>query len=398
MKLTVTKIRAAAAGTLLQDGSGLMLKRTATGGRWVFRYQFSGRRRDMGLGSWPGVSLADARAQRTRWRQVLQAYRDPIAERQKLLHEERIKAATDPTLEELVDLIFASLSEKLRPSTRAAWREGIRRHILPKLGKRRASTLNQIDLRDVLQPIWRTKTATAQSVLSRLTIVFRNGKLMGFSVDPETCSAARLMLGHVELVNKPHPSTPWRSIPTLYARLDKGFVSHLALRWLILTLVRSESGRGARFDEIEGNIWTVPASRMKATKSSAKAFRVPLTGPALEIVAACRDLAGHSPYLFASPRGAAAGFIHTVSIRAALDVLNEPGRPHGFRSSFRSWVQDTDAASWDVAETALAHAIGGQVERTYARSDLLERRRHLMEAWARHVTGGGSNVRQLVSV
>lgn len=384
-KLTVTEIRAAPPGTKLQDGAGLILERSATGGKWTFRYSFAGRRRAMGLGSMPDVSLAAARKARAHWAALLQSGLDPISERQRIRDEEAARhSRADPTLEELALMVFEARKAKLRgDGERGRWFSPIRCHVLPKIGRRRASSVTQMEVKQAIAPIWRTKHETAEKALYRLKIIFREGKLMGLEVDPFTVDAARHMLGHVEHVETPIASTPWQDVPALFARLDSPTSSHLALRWIILTAARGDSARGARFDEIEGDVWTVPPDRMKGQRGKVREFRVPLSAAALDVLEVCRDHSWND-YLFPSPR---VGFISVQAAIKILDKMGEAGRPHGFRTSFRSWVQETDAAPWEVAETALAHSIGSKVERSYARSDLLDRRRILMQKWADFVTG-----------
>jgi integrase len=138
--------------------------------------------------------------------------------------------------------------------------------------------------------------------------------------------------------------------------------------------------------EIDGHIWTVPADRVKGTEGRVQPFRVPLSAEAQEVA---RIAAEVSPdILFPSPSGAT--FITDQALNKKLRKMHVAATVHGFRTSFRSWVQDTDACAWEVAETILGHQVGGRVERSYARSDLLERRAPVMEAWARFVTGAES--------
>ena len=161
---------------------------------------------------------------------------------------------------------------------------------------------------------------------------------------------------------------------------------------MILTATRTDSVRGMHFDEIDGDIWTVPAERMKGAQGKVRDFRVPLPPAALAIVDDLRPF--RSGLLFPGSTGRP---LTSKALEKALNTLGEAGRPHGFRTSFRTWVQDTRAADWDVAETALAHVIGNRIERSYARSDLLDQRRALMARWAAFVTGAeADNVVQLV--
>ena len=384
-KLTAAAIKAAKAGQHLQDGGGLLLRRSPSGGRWVFRYSFSGQRRDMGIGSWLEVSLAEARRIRGDWAAKLRLGVDPISERNRIRDEETARRRRrEPTFAEIAELVFEARKERLRGNgERGRWFSPLRVHVIPKVGARRITELQQNDIHAAIAPIWRTKNETAEKALQRTRIIFQEARLMGYQVDPFLCDAARHMLGHVNQETKPIAATPWQDLPALFKRLDKPYASYQALRWTILTATRSMSARGARFCEIDGDIWTVPSDRMKGGVGKVEDFRVPLSTAALKVVESCRSLR-QSDWLFPSPR---TGCVTQNAMANILNDLREPGRPHGFRTSFRSWVQDTDSASWEVAETALAHTIGNKVERSYARSDLLEKRRVLMEAWGRFVMG-----------
>lgn len=392
-RLTVLQIRKAAVGQKLDDGAGLRLYKLSDGARWVYRYTIAGVRREMGLGGLEHVSLTEARNERDRWAMVLREGKDPISER------ERIRSAAaaalsdqDPTLEEITKIVFEARKEGLRADgERGRWMSPFEQHIFPKLGKRRISKLNQNDIADVLRPIWKTKHPTAKKAIQRLHIVFRQAKLMGRDVDPFTIEAAQHILGVVRHKTTSIVSTPWPEIPALYAKLDRSGASYDCLRWIILTAVRSESARGARFDEIEGDVWTIPADRIKAKEGKAEEFRVPLSTATLDLLEKIRERHG-SEYLFPSYRK---GHITDVAVSKVLNGLKEPGRIHGFRTSFRTWVQDNEAASYDVAETSLAHTVGNKVERVYARSDLLDPRRVLMERWAAFVTGQPAKVVRL---
>ena len=343
-----------------------------------------GRRREMGLGSYPAVSLSEARRERDRWALALRQGKDPITERQ------AVKAAAleaidrdDPTLERLARDVLAARAETLKGAGRVGrWLSPLECHVFPKLGRKPISTIHQADLKVALAGIWKSKHPTAEKAIQRLRIIFRQGKLMGYSCDPFTVDAAEHMLGHVQHRPEPIASTAWQDIPDLYSWLTGRGTSAACLQFMSLTLVRAGGCRSARFDEIDGNIWTVPAERMKGRVDKVTDFRVPLSDQAVALVEARRAFGGE--FLFAGPNGRP---ISDASLSKFMRENNQDGRPHGLRTSFRTWVQDTDAAPWEVAETILAHTIGGKVERSYARSDLLERRRPVMQAWADYVTG-----------
>lgn len=382
--LTAVAIRKAGAGRL-GDGGGLELHKAEDGtGKWTWRYSFAGKRREMGLGAFPTVGLADARRERDRWALALAQGKDPISERKAAQDAAKAELArVDPSLRDLAsDVLDARKAGLRREGKSARWLSPLERHVFPRIGHKPISTIRQVDIKDALAPIWRTKYPTAEKAIQRLRIVFRQGKLMGFDCDPFTVEAAQHMLGQVIHEPEPISATPWQEIPDLYARLEDGGVVAQCLRFAILTLVRASGCRGARFDEIEGGIWTVPAERVKGRVGRVRDFRVPLSAEAIALVEARRLLGGE--FLFTGPRDRP---VTDASLSKRMKDMGEDGRPHGFRTSFRTWVQDTDACPWDVSETILDHTIGGTVERTYARSDLLERRRPVMEAWARFVTG-----------
>lgn len=379
-RLSAVKLKTAKPGKL-QDGGGLILDKTEDGGKWLWRYRFAGASREMGLGSYPLVTLAEARRLRDKWALVLTDGKDPISERRRQIEAEKAAMAkTDPTLEEVAVMAFDGLKATLKgEGERGRWYSPLRVHVMPKIGKRKLSSLHQSDLAEALRPIWRKKHPTAQKAIQRLGIVFRWAKLAGYDCDPFTVDAAAHILGEVQHEPQGIEATPWRAMPALYAKLGGDLTSRRALRFMVLTCARADSVRGARFSEIEGNVWTVPGERMK----SGKAFRYPLSPQALEIVAEAREGAVDD-FLFPSYRRGAC--ITETALLKALNTLGEAGRPHGFRSSFRTWVQDTRACDWDVAEMVLAHVVGGRVERTYARSDLLDERAAVMVRWADYVT------------
>lgn len=374
------------------DGDGLELHKKGDAGKWLYRYSFAGKRREMGLGAYPAVSLADARRDREKWASVLQQGRDPITERKAQMEAARLEMERhDPTLESLAQDVLEAHKGKLRNEGRAArWLSPLQVHVFPKIGRKPISEVHQTDIKAALAPIWRTKHPTAEKAIQRLHIIFRQGRLMGFDCDPHTVEAAQYMLGHVQHTPKPIAATPWQDLPAMFERFENRSTVASCLQFMMLTVVRASGCRGARYDEIEDGVWTVPAERMKGQVGKVTDFRVPLSAAALRIVEHRRALGGD--FLFSGPRGKP---VSDASLSKFMKDAQEVGKPHGFRTSFRTWVQDTDACPWDVSETILAHSIGNKVERSYARSDLLDRRRPVMEAWASHVTGAAGNVVKL---
>ena len=366
-----------------------MLVRSGGSGKWVWRYSFLGRRRDMGLGSQSAISLAEARKLRDRWASVLARGDDPISIRETEREAARLEMdRQDPTFEHMAQLVFDAKRDALRGGgTRGRWMSPINLYMVPALGRKRMSSIHQSDIYAALQPIWREKHPTAIKAINRTKIIFEQARLMGADCDPFTVEAAKHMLGEVDHRVRHLEAMPWRDVPDLYARLAEPSAVNMCLKWCILTLVRSFGCRGARFDEIEDDIWTVPADRIKGRASHVQEFRVPLSREAQEIASTARQFS--SDYLFP---GLKRGHVSDVALGKAMKRAGANGTVHGLRTSFRTWVQDTDACSFDVAETVLGHRIGSLVERSYARSDLLDRRRIVMEKWATFVTQSAAEV------
>lgn len=383
MKLTALGIKKACDGRH-GDGNGLELHKKNKTGKWIFRYSFGGKRREMGLGTWPTISLADARKERDKWALVLSQGGDPISGRRAQRDASAAELARrDPTLEELTNEVFEAYRSSLRKGgSSGRWMSPLKTHVFPKLGHRPISTIQQRDIHDALKPIWKTMYPTAEKAIQRLHIVFREGRLYGHQCDPFTIDAAKSMLGIVSHKTKHLASTQWQDIPELYAKLEGKGTSASCLQFMILTLVRAGGCRQARFDEFNGDIWTVPAERMKGKEGQVEDFRVPLSESVMNIIDRRAQLS--SNWLFKGHRG---NPISDSTLSKYMRDHGLPGTPHGFRTSFRTWVQDNDAAPFDVAETILAHRLGGKTERAYARSDLLERRRVTMLKWSAFVTG-----------
>ena len=174
------------------------------------------------------------------------------------------------------------------------------------------------------------------------------------------------------------PALHWRDVPAFYQSLDQGTVTELALRLLILTAVRSAPLRFLHLDQIDGNVWTIPAEAMKGRKDATSDFRVPLSSEALEVIEQAKPFA-RDGFLFAGVRR---GVISDATMSKFMDRRGMVERPHGFRSSFRDWVAEATNAPHEVAEKCMAHVTGGAVELAYRRTDYIEQRRVLMERWA----------------
>jgi integrase len=363
------------------DGAGLWLHRREDGGaQWVLRYTIDGRRREMGLGAVGHVSLKEAREAADRWRAVVRSGKDPIRERER---QRRQDARNFHLLKDVAQDAFESRKAELKGDGKAGrWFTPLELHVLPKLGSVPVAEIDQRDIRDVLAPIWHDKGETARKALNRLRICLRHAAALGLEVDLQAPDKARALLGQSRASSTNIPAMPWREVPAFYRSLDDGSVTHLALRLLILTAVRSAPLRHIREEQIDGNVWTVPAEAMKGRKGTTADFRVPLSAEALAVIDQARRHA-RGGFLFASVRR---GVISDMAMSVFMKRAGLAYRPHGFRSSLRDWIEEETTTPYEVAETILGHVVGGAVERAYRRTDYLEQRRAVMEAWASFVS------------
>ncbi len=349
----------------------------------------------MGLGRYDskgefGASLKEAREYAEKWRSIVRQGKDPIKERER---QQREAAKADYTLETVAEEAFEARKAELRDDGKAGrWFTPLKLYVLPKLGQVPVEDIDQRDIRNTLAPIWHEKADTAQKALNRLRITLRYAAAMGLDVDIQATEKAKALLGKTRHVIQNIPSMPWQEVPTFYDSLDKGTITHLALRLLILTSLRSKPIRFCRLDEIEGDVWTVPADNMKALKGHETDFRVPLSNEALSVIERAKPLA-RDDYLFPSQRR---GVISDATMSRMMKRRELEFRPHGFRSSFRTWCAEATDVTDQVAEAAMAHVTGSKVERAYRRTDFLEQRRVLMERWADHVTGKSGEFARMV--
>lgn len=380
-KLSAVHVRQSPAGKY-GDGGGLwLLKSSKDTGSWMLRVAVHGRLRHMGLGSIADVSLADARVAAAKWRAVARDGRDPIRERER---HRRDAARNLHLLEDVARDAFEARKAGLRGDGKAGrWFGPLENHVLPKLGKTPVADIDQIAIRDTLKPIWQSKASTAEKAIQRLSIVMKHAAALGYAVDLQACAKAQALLGAQGHEVQNIPSLPWQDVPEFYASLDNGSATHLALRFLILTGLRSAPVRLARLDHIDGNILTVPASLMKGQRGKVSDFRVPLSPEALEVIEEAKRQSRNG-LIFPSTRGVA---MSDMSLSRMMERREMEARPHGFRSSLRVFLAEKGCPR-DIGEMILGHSVLGKVEASYMRSDLLDIRRGWMDRWARFVTTG----------
>ncbi|NSZ73227.1 tyrosine-type recombinase/integrase [Agrobacterium tumefaciens] len=379
--LTVKAITASKAAKL-RDGGGLYLISKGTGRYWIFNYTFAGLRREMGLGPLHTVGLADARGKAEAARKLVRSGVDPLAAKREA--EEQSPKAT--TFGAYADAFIDSAVKAGRwrgAKTEARWRNLLTNHAKPI----RAKTLASIRVRDVVQvlePIWGDKQETAEKLREAIERVLDSAKVEGHR-SGDNPAAWKGALEHVlhkpnEISNRNHHAAmPHADASAFWKKLaEVRGVGARALEFTILTAARSGETRGAVWDEFDlaAKIWTVPAVRMKG----GKLHRVPLSEKAVTLLKAMKAQAVND-LVFPGVRDKRS--LSDMSLTKALKAAGAGAfTVHGFRSSFRDWATESAHAPREIAEACLAHAVGDAVERSYARSDALERRRALMGQWA----------------
>ncbi|MCC7429025.1 MAG: integrase arm-type DNA-binding domain-containing protein [Alphaproteobacteria bacterium] len=415
----------------LSDGGGLLLDVRPSGAKvWLCRVMVAGKRRDMGLGGYPAVSLKDARQRAAEARRQAAGGDDPIAARaQRQRDLERARGAKDEAEARTFRAVARACIAAEAPGwknqrTALLWEHSLERWAFPALGNVPVAEIDRAAVRRAIDTVWTTRPATGRKVLRRIGAVLRYAAAHGWRANDNPADVR--MLRHAGLPALPggrkQPSLPWARVPAFMVALDRvDGLGALALRLLVLTALRSNEVRQARWSWLSFDgvpTLTVPGEMMKGKRAAdVIAHRVPLSGAALDTLARAYGVANGTtataaelPKLAALARDAlifpSARRITPLSDMALSAVMrrmneNRPedapapwrdadGReavPHGFRASFSTWVDDTRPEEREAAERALAHEIGNRVSAAYRRSDLFDRRTRLMEDWAAHVAG-----------
>ncbi|CAM5377001.1 integrase [Aquamicrobium terrae] len=371
----------------------LVLQVKPNGARsYLFRYRKDGKEFNYGLGGARDVPYREARERAEELRVAVRKGAHPIAERQ----AERVEVAVarkpksaSPTFEKMATACIASMEAGWKSDKHAAqWSSTLKTYAYPKLGKKPVDTIAVEDVLAVLKPGWVAKPETFSRLRGRIETVLSYAKALGHRSGDNPASwsgALKHLLPPINRVRtiQPRKAMPYPDVPAFYQEIrameTQGAV---ALRFLLLTAARTTEVLGARWDEVDldERIWTVPAERMKAKKE----WRVPLSD---EAVALLQSLPRKGPLIFPGARKG-----QTLSNGTMTKVLRtaRPGSDfdvHGFRSSHRDWAAEQTDYPREIAEMALAHEVGSEVERAYRRSDLIERRRALAQDWAGFLTG-----------
>ena len=359
------------------DGNGLFLyvkpERTRS---WIQRLVIRGRRRELGLGAVALVSLAEARELALANRKLARSGGDPMADKR------RVQGV--PTFAEAARSVVEQKRDGWRgPRHAHDWLRSLERYAFPRIGKRPISEVNSADVLEILTPIWHKKAETARAVRQRVRMVLEWSIAMNLRSD-NPCDRLGPVLGSqndivTHRLALPHGEVA-AAVETVRTSGSAAPAVRLAFEFLVLTAARSAEVRLATWDELDvvGRVWTIAAERMKAKRE----HRVPLCGRAVEVLEAARAVGDGSGLVFPMRSGRS---IAGSTLPKMLKYHGIVAVAHGFRSSFRDWAAEKTDHPREVIEAALAHVVQNKVEAAYARSDLFERRRRLMDDWAAYL-------------
>lgn len=379
-RLTAAAVKHLTKPGLHGDGHGLYLKIDANGSRrWIQRIVIAGKRRDIGLGSADsaGTSLKDARERAIENRKAVRAGVDPLAVR---------KAREDV-------ISFADAARALHEENRPTWKNdkhgkqwlrSLEAYVFPNFGIRPIDQITSTDVRSTLLTIWHSHPETARRVKQRVNAVFEWAVATGKRSDNPSQSVGRSLPKHDRSRVQHRLALPYGDVGEAIAKVqisDAGTTTKLALEFLVLTATRSGETRDSKWSEfdLDKAVWTIPAARMKAKKQ----HKVPLSPRAIAILQEARPLCRDDDLVF--PGTKAGRPLSDMTLSKLMKELGIAAVPHGFRSSFRDWAGEATHHPREVIEFALAHVIKDKAEAAYARSDLFDKRRVLMDDWATYV-------------
>ncbi len=369
--------------------AGLYLHVNDRGARsWILRVVVGDKRRDMGLGGYPDIGVADARQKAREARLKIEQGVDPILLRKQAKSELMALQATDKTFEQAAgEYIKIHAESWSNDKHRKQWERTLTAYAFPVVGKLSLRHIRQEHILKILEPIWTTKTETATRVRGRIESILDWAKVKGLR-SGENPAAWKGHLDHMlpaptRLKNVEHlAAVPVRDMPGFMVKLrEAAGTAAQALEFLILTAARSGEVRGITWQEVslEDALWVVPAERMKMKKE----HRVPLSDRALSILKS-QPRIDENPLVFPALRGSQ---MSDATMSAVLKRMGIDATVHGFRSSFRDWCGDYTNYPRDLAEQCLAHGADDPVEAAYRRGDALERRREIMNEWSKFVAG-----------
>ena len=385
--LTVAKLKALSIPGLNGDGGTLYLRVAPRGSKsWIQRLTVNGTRRDIGLGGWPLVTLAEARDLAFENRRLARRGGDPLADKR------RTKA---PTFREAAAKTFEANRARWRNNkTTANWLQGMAKRVLPVLGDMPVDSIGREDVLRILTPIWTSRPEIARKLRSRIRATLAWAQAHGHVEHNAAGEGIDGALPAMPAVKAHFRAMPYGEVGAALEVIEASRASMAAkasLRLLVLTACRSGEARGATWNEIdlEAREWRIPASRMKGGAE----HRVPLSDAAVAALEAVRPLRDRHDLVFPSPSRPGKALSDMTLTKVLRDTgLADRATVHGFRTAFRTWAAENTNADHAVMELCLAHHVGTAVERAYARSDLFDKRRRLMDQWAAYLAGGSAKV------
>ena len=400
--LKVDDIRKATTPGRLADGGGLFLNIAKGGSKsWILRIRIDGRRLDKGLGSFPGVTLTSARQLAQANRAAVAAGNNPWSTKERetasIKPEGRARRKT-LTFSEVARLVHGEYARQLDSEKNARnWIQTLERHIFPAIGDTPIAEIGRAEVLAALKPIWWTLPDAARRIRLRVRRVLdwavENDLI---EVNPER-SLTKISLPPQTKVMEHRRALPYGEVADALRKVEDSQAwdaTKLCFGWLVLTASRPQEARRAQWGEIDlaAGVWTIQADKMKM----GRLHRVPLSTQATAILRRARELhrakgddSEYPPEVHADdyifPHPTTRGALSEAALNQRCKKCNLPCVSHGFRSSFRDWAAECSGASWAAIELCLSHQVGTSVEAAYFRSDLLDQRRVLMDAWAGYV-------------
>ena len=379
--LTAAKLKTLKRSGRYRVGASLYLLISPRGTRsWVQRLVVDGKRRDVGLGGYPTTSLSEARDMAYENRRTARKGGNPLA-----------RVSRVPTFRRAAGKTHEANSGRLSETSSAAWLKTLERYAFPSIGDRRVDRIDRTDVLGVLTPIWTAKPPTARKLRAAVRGTFSWCEAHGLIEHNPAGETIDGALPAMPAVREHFRAVDYRDVPDALDRIAGSTASEsvkACLRFVALTGVRSSEARNAQWSEIDldAQEWRIPADRMKMSVE----HRVPLSGPAVAVLESVRAL--HSPAGYVFPSQSKPDRPVSYNLTRVLASAGLAGTVHGFRAAFRTWASERTGAPHAVCEMALAHRVGSDVERSYARSDLFDKRRALMDQWAAYVTGDTAKV------
>ena len=360
------------------DGDGLYLKVGPTGATsWQFRFQIDGKRRMMGLGACSVLTLAEAREKAAEARKLAKQGKDPLEVRKAA--EVAEKAAATTFKDAALEYIEAHRGSWRNAKHGQQWENTLAQYVYPKLGDKSVGEISTDDVLGALKPIWTAKPETANRVRNRIELVLDAARAKGLAtgINPAAWRGHldKLLPKRSKASREHHAAMDYRDVPSFYKRLttERHSLSSVALQVTILTACRTSEVLLATWDEFDlaNRLWTIPGERMKAGRD----HRVPLCQSAVDLL---KSLPRESSYIFPNRKGKP---LSDMTMGQIPRRMGYPVTVHGFRATFRTWTQEHTSYPDEVCELALAHVNSDATRAAYARSELIDKRRKLMNDW-----------------